>query len=149
MSTYPIHRAGPDERAACRDDPELMFPPPGNAVGPVKAAKKKCHGVPGETPPCPLLAACLDYALRHAVAGIWGGKTEGERKKLQKKYRIKPERLSLAGMVPMGPGTRSSAPHGTPGAIGVHNRKREPLCDPCAVLRAQKRRERQERQRAS
>ena len=75
----------PDWRAdaACREaDPELFFPD-GEAtlarVG-VKMAKLICRG-------CPVSATCLNWALASGQeAGIWGGLTEGERRRLPR-YR--------------------------------------------------------------
>ena len=63
--------------AACRNaDPELFFPE--GAAGPVletsEQAKRICRI-------CPVRARCLDWALSHGAAfGIWGGRTEDERR---------------------------------------------------------------------
>jgi WhiB family redox-sensing transcriptional regulator len=55
-------------------DPELFFPPEKSVS---KVAKKIC----GE---CPVQAACLEYALRSdQTAGIWGGMTTKERKRVR------------------------------------------------------------------
>jgi predicted peroxiredoxin len=37
---------------------------------------------------CTVKAACLDYALRHAVLGWWGGTSELQRKRLRKQLNI-------------------------------------------------------------
>ncbi len=61
-------------RAACRHaDPELFFPE--YTAGPkIERAKQICDG-------CPVRARCLDWALSHGASfGIWGGRTEGERR---------------------------------------------------------------------
>jgi WhiB family transcriptional regulator, redox-sensing transcriptional regulator len=64
-------------RAACRDaDPELFFPEgaKGPALEAVARAKRICAA-------CPVRAYCLDWALSHrADFGVWGGRTEGERR---------------------------------------------------------------------
>lgn len=67
------------ENAACRDeDPELFFPV--SEMGPgarqVEQAKAVCAR-------CPVRAACLQYALDAGLDhGIFGGTTDGERRKL-------------------------------------------------------------------
>lgn len=54
-------------------DPELFFPPPG---GEVATAKRIC-GM------CSMRAACLDYAVTHAIEhGVWGGTVPEERQQL-------------------------------------------------------------------
>jgi len=83
MSTAAVTPAcdRPDWRvaAACRDiDPELFFPDGDtrSARARVKAAKLICRG-------CPVNAACLSWALASGQqAGIWGGLTEDERRRL-------------------------------------------------------------------
>jgi WhiB family redox-sensing transcriptional regulator len=71
----------PDWRddAACRDaDPELFFPECDvrSARAQVKTAKLICRG-------CPVKLTCLDWALASGQeAGIWGGLTEDERRRL-------------------------------------------------------------------
>ena len=70
--------------AACRDsDPDLFFPAtdvsPGRAQ--VEAAKKVCR-------PCPVKGTCLSRALDYGPeAGIWGGTTEAERRRLRRRRR--------------------------------------------------------------
>ena len=65
--------------AACRDaDPELFFPDDDirSARVQVKMAKLICRG-------CPVSATCLNWALASGQeAGIWGGLTEDERRRL-------------------------------------------------------------------
>jgi WhiB family transcriptional regulator, redox-sensing transcriptional regulator len=64
-------------RAACRGaDPELFFPE--GAAGPaqesVALAKRICSQ-------CQVRAHCLDWAVEHCAAfGVWGGRTEQERR---------------------------------------------------------------------
>ena len=78
----PAYDSRPNWRAyaACRDtDPELFFPD-GDirfARAQVKAAKLICRG-------CPVSATCLSLALASGQeAGIWGGLTEDERRRLR------------------------------------------------------------------
>jgi WhiB family redox-sensing transcriptional regulator len=70
--------------AACRDaDPELFFPDGDirSARAQVKTAKLICRG-------CPVSAACLNWALTSGQeAGIWGGLTEDERRRLHRRAR--------------------------------------------------------------
>jgi len=70
------------EEAACRGiDPELFFPDDGirSARAQVKMAKLICRG-------CPVSATCLSWALASGQeAGIWGGLTEGERRRLHRR----------------------------------------------------------------
>ena len=80
------HARLPDWRdaAACRDaDPELFFPDRDirSARAQVKTAKLMCRG-------CPVTATCLNWALASGQeAGIWGGLTEDERHRLQRRGR--------------------------------------------------------------
>lgn len=65
------------ERGACREpgiDPELFFPVSDSAPQ-VAAAKVVCAR-------CPVVARCLDWALRAGEpVGIWGGTTPEERRR--------------------------------------------------------------------
>ena len=74
-----------DGTQACRDaDPELFFPNPSDTAGLVKA-KAVCAA-------CPLLRPCAAYALTHAVAGVWGGTSESDRQRLQRRHGM-PQRV--------------------------------------------------------
>jgi WhiB family transcriptional regulator, redox-sensing transcriptional regulator len=83
-------RPGRDSRldwradAACRyADPELFFPDGDtrSARAQVKTAKLICRG-------CPVSAICLSWALASGQeAGIWGGLTEDERRRLHRRRR--------------------------------------------------------------
>jgi len=68
------------QRAACRGaDPELFFPvgTAGPALDQVERAKAICRS-------CPVIAECLAAALAGGEdAGIWGGLTEDERRRLR------------------------------------------------------------------
>lgn len=67
-------------RAACRHSgPDLFFPVGESgpeAIENQEAAKSVCRG-------CAVRAECLDFAMvTHQPAGVWGGATEEERRKL-------------------------------------------------------------------
>ena len=77
-------RPGWRDDAACRDaDPELFFPEGDikSAQAQVTMAKRLCRG-------CRVSAACLNWALAGGQeAGIWGGLTEDERRRLNRRGR--------------------------------------------------------------
>ncbi|MGH8903069.1 MAG: WhiB family transcriptional regulator [Egibacteraceae bacterium] len=77
----PLPRLDWRARAACRDlDTELFFPigTTGPAVDQANQAKAVCAG-------CPVTLQCLEWALaKHQNAGIWGGLTEDERRRLRR-----------------------------------------------------------------
>lgn len=59
-------------------DPEAFYPEKG---GSTREAKSVCAG-------CPVAAECLDYALAHQERyGIWGGLSERERRRLNKRIQ--------------------------------------------------------------
>jgi WhiB family transcriptional regulator, redox-sensing transcriptional regulator len=70
--------------AACQDiELELFFPDgdPKSVQVQVRAAKLICRH-------CPVNVKCLSWALANEVdVGIWGGLTERERRKLQRRLR--------------------------------------------------------------
>jgi len=74
----------PDWRveAACQDaDPELFFPDGDirSDRAKVKMARLICRG-------CPVSATCLSWSLASGQeAGIWGGLTEDERRRLRRR----------------------------------------------------------------
>ncbi|MPZ67854.1 MAG: WhiB family transcriptional regulator [Pseudonocardiaceae bacterium] len=67
--------------AVCAEvDPELWFPEKG---GSTRDPKRLCRS-------CPLMAACLEWALDHPSEsrhGVWGGMSEGERYALRRRRR--------------------------------------------------------------
>jgi len=79
----------PDWRveAACQDaDPELFFPDGDirSARAKVKMARLICRG-------CPVTATCLSWSLASGEeAGIWGGLTEDERRRLRRRAGFRP-----------------------------------------------------------
>jgi WhiB family redox-sensing transcriptional regulator len=72
-------------RASCRDtSPELFFPigTTGVALEQIAAAKRVCGA-------CPVTTECLDFALAtNQEAGVWGGYTEEERRRLRKGWAV-------------------------------------------------------------
>lgn len=63
------------DRAACRGMDDLFFPEEGHNTLP---AKKVCDG-------CPVVSACLEYALETGQRyGVWGGTSEKERKRMNR-----------------------------------------------------------------
>jgi len=69
------------DKASCRDtSPELFFPigTTGLALDQIDAAKQVCDE-------CPVTGQCLEFALAtNQEAGVWGGTTEDERRRLRK-----------------------------------------------------------------
>ncbi len=69
------------EQAACRaSDPELFFPvgSTGPVLAEIEAATAVCKS-------CPVRQPCLQFALdTNQDAGIWGGTTEDERRRLRR-----------------------------------------------------------------
>lgn len=69
------------DRARCRDsNPDLFFPngTTGAALEGIRAAKALCSI-------CPVRERCLKFALEtNQEAGVWGGTTEEERRKLRR-----------------------------------------------------------------
>ena len=67
-------------QAKCRDlDPATFFPSDG--VG-VHVAQRICAE-------CAARPVCLDYALTHRIDhGVWGGTSERERRRLQRRRRL-------------------------------------------------------------
>lgn len=69
-------------RAAClTEDPELFFPvgTTGPALWQAEEAKAVCRR-------CPVLGPCLAWALESRVEhGVWGGRTEEERRSLRRR----------------------------------------------------------------
>lgn len=70
--------------APCIEDPEAFFP---NPRSPAKRQKEACNG-------CGHRSACLERALDMTIdpAGVWGGKTELERRRMRKRRTAKAAR---------------------------------------------------------
>ena len=71
------------DNASCRSvSPELFFPAgsTGIAADEIEGAKAVCES-------CPVREACLQFALEtNQEAGIWGGTTEDERRRLRRAW---------------------------------------------------------------
>lgn len=101
-------------RAACLGVDMNVFYPPRFDGAPVNRALAFCAA-------CPVVAECLDLALRTADEwGVYGGKTPAER------MAIRRER----GMVTPGP-RPTLQPCGTEGGYRRHRRAGEPACERC------------------
>ena len=73
-------------RAACLgSDPELFFPvgDTGSALLQIEEAKAVCGR-------CEVVETCLRWALESGQeAGVWGGLSEGERRALRRRARVR------------------------------------------------------------
>lgn len=67
------------QRAACRGaNTEMFFPGQGESTREAKAVCARC----------PVAAQCLEYAIdAREVHGIWGGRSEQERRAIRRKRR--------------------------------------------------------------
>jgi WhiB family redox-sensing transcriptional regulator len=78
-------------RSSCRDsNPDLFFPvgSTGTAIEQIEAAKRVCGSCLAQT-------ECLEFALAtNQEAGVWGGTTEEERRKLRKDWVAKQRRAA-------------------------------------------------------
>src|SRR3954447_8187542 len=79
------------DRSSCRDtDPDLFFPigTTGPAIEQIEAAKRVCRQ-------CEVQGACLEFALAtNQEAGVWGGTSEEERRKLRKSWLSRQRRTA-------------------------------------------------------
>ena len=103
--------------ALCAEtDPELFFPEKGGNTRPAKDVCRRC----------PVVDACLQYALDVPVDGIWGGTSVNDRKELA---RAAGRTYNTVVTSPLaGPDTTTC---GTPAAAKRHQRRGER----CAVCR--------------
>lgn len=97
MRADPVISTEWPELAACRDpdvDPEIFFPlaEAGPGAREIAAARTVCAR-------CPVVMQCLDWALRAGEpAGIWGGTTPDERRRLRRYARdahLRPEVIGI------------------------------------------------------
>lgn len=111
-------------KAACKGmDPDLFFPGQGEST---REAKAICAQ-------CPVQVECLETAMtNHESFGIWGRKSERERRVLRRTW-------------PRSTTPVASAPCGTTAAYKVHTRRGE---TPCAECKAANARYRQDVERA-
>lgn len=80
-------------RSACRDsDPEVFFPigSTGPALDQIETAKRICTA-------CEAHDECLEFSLAtNQEAGVWGGTTEEQRRKLRKAWLAEQQRRAEA-----------------------------------------------------
>lgn len=80
--------------AACLGmDPRLFFPEPRTGGG--EADKERIHEQTERargvcTGGCPVLPACLEWAIEHGEVGVWGGTTDREREKIKRNRNRRP-----------------------------------------------------------
>ena len=79
-------------RASCRSiDPDLFFPvgATGMALDQIDQAKAVCRA-------CEARPACLEFALAtNQEAGVWGGTSEDERRKLRRQWSARRRRPAV------------------------------------------------------
>lgn len=82
------------DRSLCRDSNiEVFFPvgTTGLAIDQIGAAREICEA-------CPVTAECLEFALAtNQEAGVWGGTTEDERRRLRKTWLAQQTTDAAAG----------------------------------------------------
>ena len=79
----------PQDALCAQTDPEIFFPEKG---GSSKSAKDVCIS-------CPIQNECLQYALKaNEHFGIWGGKSERERRALRIEHKSKVLQASRFGL---------------------------------------------------
>ena len=90
--TFEWDDSGWRDGAACRDTgPNRFFPvgATGGAVEEIEAAKAVCRS-------CPVREQCLEFALAtNQEAGVWGGTSEDERRKLRREWTAARRRREL------------------------------------------------------
>ena len=64
-------------------DPDAFFPMDGEGGEGVGRRYENERGAKAICNACPVQMACLEYALQNNTAGIWGGLTERERRRLR------------------------------------------------------------------
>lgn len=70
-------------RQACLQvDPDLFFPDqPGQEQFRAKEVRDLCGA-------CPVVEACLEYALATSVSGVWAGTTTAQRRQMRRRARV-------------------------------------------------------------
>lgn len=84
-----------DTEAACRDipNPEIFFPNEGFD----RLGRRTSDEAIAICETCPVIAQCLDFALKNKIDhGIWGGKTENQRRKMRESPAARQRRLDYA-----------------------------------------------------
>lgn len=113
------------EGACVGTDPDLFFPPPGMHGD--RPAKAICAD-------CPVVDACLDYALTNHLDGIWGNTNGRERRRMRPAVKPGPRRAPI--------------PHGTIQGYRAHTRHNDPACAPCKAAKRDHSRELSAQRRA-
>lgn len=120
------------DRAACKGaDPELFYPGLGEDS---RKPKQVCAG-------CDVRQECLDYAIANQeMFGIWGGKSERERRKIRASVR---NDITIAARGGARTQVRTRpAQCGTNGGYYAHRRLGTDPCQPCRDAHAEAERER-------
>jgi WhiB family redox-sensing transcriptional regulator len=79
-----------DDTPSCSTvDPELFFPQE-TEISPNKIVSKYTNLAEARRicSSCPVALQCLEFALRNAETGVWGGTTESQRESLRKRRGI-------------------------------------------------------------
>lgn len=107
---------------------DMFFPPVGASV---KKAKEVCNGrKPSKDKvgiaPCPVREECLNYAIQlpGPSFGVWGGKTERERRAIKRD-------LLQSSSVTVRVGAQARIYHGTDVGYRHHRRRGEAPCQAC------------------
>ncbi|MDF9874815.1 WhiB family transcriptional regulator [Cellulosimicrobium cellulans] len=109
-------------RAVCDDTMTVLFYPPEAIRSEAGRGELEAAAV-AVCQPCPVRAACLEYAVANREAhGVWGGTTETERATL-----LHPVADPTAPTRPR----RGPARCGTPSGYARHRRRDEEACDAC------------------
>lgn len=97
------------EEALCAQvDPDSWYPEKGGSTAP---AKRICRR-------CPVIEECLAHALANGERfGIWGGKSERERRRMHERKRPTPRRSCGSAM-----------------GVRTHQKQREHLCYACSQV---------------
>src|ERR1700727_1972045 len=104
------------EAGACRGrDPDIFYPQRGQA-------NTLAVGICAQ---CPVVAACLEWALHHERLGIWGGTSERQRKQIRRQRAIRIET----------PQTLVEPVCGTTGGAQAHYRNGEAPCEASRVAK--------------
>jgi len=76
-----------EDTASCSNtDPELFFPREHEySHGKVRSTYKNLTEAKKICDSCPLKVKCLEYALKNAEYGIWGGTTEEQRQYIRRR----------------------------------------------------------------
>ncbi len=95
-----LHNEAIANDAICMQAPLIWD---GETLGDVRTAKEGCNGRPKTqdshgSPPCPLRELCLETAIElDARAGVWGGKTISDIRKLKRQRKLAAIRKANSG----------------------------------------------------